>query len=123
MSLGGIGKQVMEGQASDVTVRLIANHPRREPFQTVWTLWGEDEEIVTERLGALGAYRTTRHTNSEIVALMLRRADKLGTIEGSWTREAVDGLVKALPTKLADIRTELEALFAPTPRAARRHAE
>ena len=103
-----------------MTVRLIANHPRRRPYQTVWTLWGADEECLRERLEALRGYRTLHYANPEIVSLMLRRDDTLGTIEAGWTREAVDELVRTLPDRLADIRDDLAALFAPTPRAATR---
>jgi hypothetical protein len=105
-----------------MTIRLFAFHPRREPFETVWTFWGEDAETLVKRLDALGEYRTIQYRNPEIVALMLRRDDKLRTIEGAWTREAVDELTRTLPDKLSDVGEELRALFARTPRAAQRRA-
>jgi hypothetical protein len=103
-----------------VPVRLFANHPWKPPGQTVWTFWGNDEAVLRERLSGLGDYGTKHYGNREVAALVLRRDDKLGTIEGGWTRDAVRSLIEALPEDLADLREELEALFAPSPRADQR---
>lgn len=102
-------------------IRLFAHHPWKPPGETVWTLWGSDEELLRESLDALAGHRTTRYGNPEVAALVLRRDDRLGTIEGGWTREAIPALIASLPEQLVDLREELAALFAPSPRADRRH--
>jgi hypothetical protein len=103
-------------------IRLLAHHPWKSPGETVWTLWGRDEALIRERLDALADHKTLHYGNPEIAALVLRRDDRLGTIEGGWTREAVPVLIASLPEQLADLRAELADLFAPSDRSDRRAA-
>jgi hypothetical protein len=77
-------------------------------------LWGTDADLLTACLVQLREYRTPldhRLVNPEIAALVLRKEDRLRTIVGAWTRDAIPELLPLLPEPLVDLRDDLAARF------------